>query len=136
MIIVEFASNLVWVVAALSLLGMTYRGVRRGTVRLSMASAMTLAMLICLILLPAISISDDLLAARQAALPVSGQTWRMVSEAASSGLDKVLMVGLYLLLMMCFLIETRMTFQDQWAVRPLAARLARSQRLRPPPCAV
>jgi hypothetical protein len=133
---VELASNLVWAFAALCLLGMTYRGVRRGAIRLSMLSAMTMAALICLILLPAISISDDLLAARQAALPAAAQTWRMASEGVSSGLDKVLMVGLSLLLMMCFLVETPTIYQDQWAVRPLAARLARSQRLRPPPCAV
>jgi hypothetical protein len=129
---VEFASNLVWIVASLTLLSMTYRGVRRGTVQLSMTSAMTLAMLICFILLPAISISDDILQASQAALPTSSQTWRLASEGVSSGLDKLLMVGLSLLLMMSFLIETQAIYQDQWAVRPFAARLARSQRLRPP----
>jgi len=129
----ELASNLIWAVVALTLLGMTYRGVRRGTVRISMASAMTLALLICFILLPAISMSDDLLEARQAALPLAGQTWRMASEGASAGLDGLLAVGLYLLLLMCFLIETRTSKQDQWDIRPLAGRLARSQRLRPPP---
>jgi hypothetical protein len=131
---VEFASNLVWVIVSLTLLGMTYRGVRRGSVKLSMASAMTLAVLICLVLLPAISISDDLLEARQAVLPLSSQTWRIASEGFSSGLDKVLMVGLLLLSLLSFAVETPISNQDQWDVRPLAGRLARSQRLRPPPC--
>jgi len=132
---VELALNLAWAIAALGLLGMVYRGVRGGTIRISMASAMLLAMLICFILLPVISVSDDLLDARQAALPLSGQTWRVASEGFSSGLNQLLAVGLYLMLLMCFLIEARATDQDQWSVRPLAGRLVRSQRLRPPPCA-
>jgi hypothetical protein len=132
---VELVSNLVWAIVSLALLGMTYYGVRRRKVNLSMFAAMTMAMLACLILLPAISISDDLLAARQAALPVSGQTWRIASEDASSGLDKLLMLGLYLLALMCFMVEGRVIHHGQWDVRPLAGRLARSQRLRPPPCA-
>ena len=114
---------------------MTYRGVRRGTVRLPMVQAMTLALLICFILLPVISVSDDLLEARQAALPLSGQTWRMASEGVSVGLDKLLIVGLILLALLSFLIEGRAAYQDQWNIRPLAGRLARSQRLRPPPLA-
>jgi hypothetical protein len=132
---VELASNLVWAIVALALLGMTYRGVRRGAVRLPMVSAMTLALLICFILLPVISVSDDLLEAQQAALPLSGQTWRMASEGVSAGLDKLLIVGLILLALLTFLIEGRAPYQDQWNIRPLAGRLARSQRLRPPPLA-
>jgi hypothetical protein len=131
---VELALNLIWAIAALGLLGMVYRGVRRRTVRTSIASAITLAMLICFILLPVISVSDDLLDARQAALPLCGQTWRVASEGISSGLDTLVAIGVYLMLLMCFLLETRTTDLDQWSVRPLAGRLVRSQRLRPPPC--
>jgi amino acid transporter len=131
---VELAFNLVWAIAALGLLGMVYRGVRGGAIRISMTSAMMLAMLICLILLPVISVSDDLLDARQAALPLSGQTWRVASEGFSNGLSQLLAIALYLMLLMCFLIRMRTTDQNQWAVRPLAGRLVRSQRLRPPPC--
>lgn len=130
----ELALNLVWAVAALSSLGLIYRGVRGGSVRVSMTSAMMLAMLICLILLPVISVSDDLLDAQQAALPLSGQTWRNASEGISSGLDQLLAVALLLMLLMCFLIEVRTTDQNQWSVRPLAGLLVRCQRLRPPPC--
>ena len=131
----ELALNLVWAIVALSLLGLVHRGVRRGTVRISMASAMMFAVLICFILLPVISLSDDLLEARQAALPFSGQTWRVASEGISNGLDQMLVIGLSLMLLMCFLIETQAADEDQWPVRPLAGRLARSQRLRPPPFA-
>ena len=130
----ELALNLVWAIAALGVLGMVYRGVR-GATRISIGSAMLLALLICFILLPVISVSDDLLDARQAALPLSGQTWRIASEGISSGLDQLLAVALFLMMLMCFLIEARATDQDQWSVRPLAGRLVQCQRLRPPPCA-
>ena len=130
----EIASNLVWAVAALSFLGMTYVGVRRGIVRLSMTSAMFLALVIGLILLPVISVSDDLLAARQATLPLSGQTWRIASEDVSVGLNLLLAVAGYLLLLIGCQVATRLPRKDLWDVRPLAGRLARSQRLRPPPC--
>jgi hypothetical protein len=99
-----------------------------------MASAMTLALLLCFILLPVISISDDLLATRQAALPQSGQTWRMVSEDASVGLDLLLAVAAYLLLLACLRIESRRSKEDVWDVCPLDGWLALCQRLRPPPC--
>jgi hypothetical protein len=100
-----------------------------------MATAMTLAVVMCFILMPLISVSDDLLEARQAALPMSGQTWRLASEGASAGLDELLMIGLYLLLLMCFRIEAPASQRDQCEFRPLTGRLVRSQRLRPPPCA-
>lgn len=96
---------------------------------------MTLAIVMCFILMPLISVSDDLLEARQAPLPMSGQTWRMASEGASAGLDELLMIGLYLLLLMCFRIETPASQHDQYEFRPLTGRLVRSQRLRPPPSA-
>ena len=101
-----------------------------------MTTAMTLAIVMCFILMPLISVSDDLLEAQQAALPVSGQTWRMASEGVSTGLDELLMIGLYLLMLMCFRIEAPASQRDQCEVHPLTERLVRSQRLRPPPCAV
>jgi hypothetical protein len=132
---VEVVSNLVWAIVALALIGTTYRGVRRGVVRLPMARAITLALLIGFILLPVISVSDDLLEAHQAALPLSGQTWRIASEGVSAGLDKLLTIGFILLLLMSFLTAAPLNERDQWDIRPLAGRLARSQRLRPPPSA-
>lgn len=131
-----FASNLVWAVLSSALLWMTYRGVRRGAIRLSMASAITVALAICLILLPVISMNDDLLEAQQAALPLSGQTWRMASEAVQVGLNLVLAFAAYLLLLVSFQMEASRAIQDVLGVRPMAWRLARSQRLRPPPVVV
>jgi len=130
---VGFASNLVWAVLSASLLWMTYRGVRRGAIRLSMASAMLLALAICLILLPVISMNDDLLEFEQAALPLSGQTWRMAAEAGQAGLNLVLAFAAYLLCLVLFQVESRRGIGDVLDVRPMARRLARSQRLRPPP---
>ena len=121
---------------SLALLATAYLGVRRGTVKVSMATAMTLAVVMCFILMPLISVTDDLLEARQAALPVSGQTWRMASEGASAGLDDLLMIGLYLLMLMCFRTEAPASQRDQCQLHPLSGRLVRSQRLRPPPCAL
>jgi len=132
----ELFSNLVWILISLVLLATAYFGVRRGTVKVSIATAMTLAVVMCFILMPLISVSDDLLEARQAALPTSGQTWRLASEGASAGLDDLLMIGLYLLMLMCFRIEAPASQRDQCEVHPLTERLVRSQRLRPPPCAV
>jgi hypothetical protein len=132
----ELFSNLVWILISLALLAKAYFGVRRGTVKVSMTTAMTLAIVMCFILMPLISVSDDLLEAHQAALPVSGQTWRMVSEGASTGLDQLLMIGLYLLMLMCFRTEAPASQGDEFERRPISSRLVRSQRLRPPPCAV
>jgi hypothetical protein len=112
---------------------MTYRGVRRGAIRLSMTSAMLLALAICLILLPVISMNDDLLEAQQAALPLSGQTWRMASEAGQVGLNLVVALAAYLLFLVLFQVESRRGVMDVLDVHPMARRLARSQRLRPPP---
>lgn len=128
-----FASNLVWAVLSTGLLWMTYRGVRRGVIRLSMASAMMVALAICLILLPVISMNDDLLELEQAALPMSGQTWRMASEAAQAGLNLMLAFAAYLLLLVTFQVEASRGVLDAPCVRPMAWRLARCQRLRPPP---
>lgn len=98
-----------------------------------MASAMMLALLLCFILLPVISISDDLLATYQAALPQTRQTWRMASEDSSVGLDLLLAVAACLLLLACFEVESRRSGKDVWNIRPLAGWLALCQRLRPPP---
>jgi hypothetical protein len=132
---VELASNLIWGIVALSLLGVTYRGVRRGAIRIPMAHAMAAAVLICFILLPVLSLSDDLLEAKQGSLPLASQTWRMATEAVSAGLDILPSLDLSLLFLMCFYIVASSICDDQWNIRPLAERLARSQRLRPPPCA-
>jgi amino acid transporter len=132
-LLVELASNLLWAVASVFLLTMTWLGVRRGAVKLSMFSAMTMALLLCFILLPVISMSDDLLEQRQAALPLSGQTWRLATEGVAAGLDQLVAVGVLLLLLFSFMQQEDAPTQDQWSIRPIAARLARSQRLRPPP---
>jgi amino acid transporter len=132
----ELFSNLVWILLSIVVLAKAYFGVRRGTVKVSMATAITLAVVMCFILMPLISVSDDLLEARQAVLPFSGQTWRMASEGASAGLDELLMIGLYLLMLMCFRTEAPASQRDQCEIHPLTGRLVRSQRLRPPPCAV
>jgi hypothetical protein len=95
---------------------------------------MLLAALICLIVLPAISASDDLLDARQAGLPLSGQTWRMLSEGVSAGVE-LPPIALYLVLLLCSVTVILAVFQDRWSVRLLTGRLTVSQRLRPPPCA-
>src|SRR5437879_1334237 len=119
--------------AALSLIGFTYRGVRAGSVRLSMLSAITLALLLCFILLPVISVSDDLLAVRQATLPESEQSWRLASHEAAVGLDLVLAVAAYLLLLLALRPETSHGYQERRVLRRMAELLTRSQRLRPPP---
>lgn len=129
----EFASNLVWLIAAISLLGFTYREVRAGSVRVSMASGLMLAFLLCIILLPVISVSDDLLAARQATLPESEQVWRLVSHDASIALDTLLAFAGYLLLLLALRPQRRERWRNPGVLRPIAGRLARAQRLRPPP---
>ena len=128
----ELASNLAWALAAVMLLAATYCGVRGGKIRLRMASAIMLAVLCCFILLPVISISDDVLAASQAALPVAGQTWRLASDQASVGVEGAI-VDDFLLLLMALLISARKTEEDFPDTDPLAGQLVRSQRLRPPP---
>jgi hypothetical protein len=132
---VGFASNLVWAVLSAILLVSTYRGVKRGTIKLSMLSAITVALAVCLILLPVISMNDDLLEAQQDALPLASQTWRMASDAAQVGLNLLLAFTAYLLFLVSYQTEARRSIQDVLGVRPMAWRLARSQRLRPPPFA-
>jgi hypothetical protein len=131
---VELASNIVWALLAVVLLGATYSGVRRGSILLSMTSAMMLALLLCFILLPVISLSDDLLASRQAAMPLAGQSWRIASEDAAVGLDLVLALAAYLLLLLCVDHEAHRMAEGYTGERATAGWLVRAQRLRPPPC--
>lgn len=129
----EFASNLIWLLAAISLLAFTYREVRAGSVRISMTSALVLAFVLGVILLPVISVTDDLLAARQATLPAPEQVWRLVSHDASIGVDALLALAAYLLLLLALQPVCRDGWRKARVLRPMAARLARAQRLRPPP---
>jgi hypothetical protein len=131
---VELVSNLIWAVIACCLLSMTYLCARRRTATLPMGSAMMLTVLVCFILLPAISISDDLLAARQAVLPQSAQSWSMASQDASVGLKLVIPVITNVLLLNSFGGDSILNCKRVWGGPQFAARLVRSQRLRPPLC--
>ena len=128
----DFVSNLVWAVLSLSLICATYFGVRAGKVRLPMRSALVLAGLLCFILLPVISRVDDQLEATQAALPLSGQTWLLAAQGSSAEAGKLLAAALILAALLCVLTVGQGVSTEQWNARPLARRLARSQRLRPP----
>ena len=132
---VELLLNIVWVVTSVILLGIAFQGVRRGRVKLPLASAIMLTVVLCFILLPIISISDDLLEA-QPALPLSGQTWRLASEGFTSGLNKQVSVESSFRLVVHGMLNMRVSHIVQTDTRTLAERLARSQRLRPPPFAV
>jgi hypothetical protein len=100
-----------------------------------MSSAMTLALLIGFILLPAISVSDDLMAARQSAMPLSGQTWKIASDNAATGFGGTVAPDPLLEIVISFVTTASMAPYDQLNVNPIAERLARAQRLRPPPLA-
>lgn len=129
----ELASNLVWLAVSLVLVGLTLWGVRRGTVRIAPMDAVMLILLVCFLLLPVISLSDDLIEARQAALPLWAQTWHMASEGASVGLEAVSVIGACLLLLGCGPVKGQLVDDgDGWG-RPMEAWLTPSQRLRPPP---
>jgi hypothetical protein len=80
--------------------------------------------------------SDDMLASRQAALPLAGQSWRIASEDAATGLDLVLTMAAYLLLLLCVDIESKRSDEGYAGGRAQAGWLVQSQRLRPPPCIV
>jgi hypothetical protein len=97
-----------------------------------MMSAMALAALICLILLPAISASDDMMVASQAGLPLSQQTWRMMSEDFSAGVE-LPPIDLFLVLLICLLTATGAVVERCRSVRQIVGRIVVSQRLRPPP---
>lgn len=115
----------------MTLLWVTYWGVRSGSVQLRMTTAMTLAVVLCFILLPVISVSDDLLAMSQAAQPESEQTWRLASHDAQTGIAFLVAVVASLLLMIAPQVR-RMPIELR-ILRPIAARLARLHHLRPPP---
>src|ERR1700761_5346474 len=94
---------------------------------------MTLAVLICILLLPVISISDDLMEAQQAALPLSAQTWRMASEGASVGLELLSIVATCLLLLACFAVAAKFVLERERDRRPQSVWLAHTLGIRPPP---
>lgn len=129
---VELLLNIVWVVTSVILLGLAFQGVRRGRVKLPLASALMLTVVLCFILLPIISITDDLLET-PAALPLSGQTWRLASEGLTAGLSKQIAVEFCFRLVVHGMLNMRVSHKVQTDTRTLAERLARSQRLRPPP---
>jgi hypothetical protein len=101
-------------------------------VRVSISSALILAFLVCIILLPVISLSDDLLATRQAALPESEQSWRLASHDAAARVEALLAFAAYLLLLLPLQSQTSEGWTHTAVLRPIAAVLARSQHLRPP----
>lgn len=128
----ELASNLAWLGVSLALLGLTLWGVRRGTVRIEPLAAVITTLLVCFLLLPVISVSDDLMEARQAALPLSAQTWHLVSEGASVGLEAVSLIGACLLLFGCAG-QGQVVVESQCVGRPMETWRTPSQWLRPPP---
>jgi len=130
---VEFASNLVWLITALSMLAFIYHGVRAGSVRISMASAMMLAFVLSIILLPVISVSDDLLSARQAPLPSSEQTWKLAFHDASFCESTLIVFAAYLLMLLALQPQRWEPRRAAPALPLIVARLVRAQRLRPPP---
>ena len=69
----ELASNLVWLGVSLVLIGLTQLGVRRDALRIAPMGAVTVTLLVCFLVLPVISVSDDLMETRQAALPLSAR---------------------------------------------------------------
>ena len=126
--------NLVWAMLAVGLLATVYRGIARGRMKISMAKAMTIAVVICFISLPVLSASDDMLAASQAGLPLSGQTWRLISEDVAACLE-LPPIDLYLILLLCCVMAIQPLFQERRSLRLQADRVAISERLRPPPLA-
>jgi hypothetical protein len=123
----------VWLGVSLVLVGLTLWGVRRGVVRIAPVGAVTLTLLICFLLLPIISVSDDLIEARQAALPLSAQTWHMSSEGASVGLEVIPATEAFALLLGCNAVKGQVVDDSARGGRPMEAWLTPSQRLRPPP---
>src|SRR5215469_6154328 len=118
------------------LLGLTLWSVRRGIVRIAPVTAVMATLLVCFLLLPAISISDDLMEARQATLPLSAQTWHMASEGASVGLEVVSVIAACLL-WLAFGVGKGLFLDDsERGVRSMEAWLTPSQRLRPPPASL
>lgn len=133
---VELVFNIVWLITALTLLSIAIGAVHNGQTRLPMASTMLATVMLCFILLPISSISDDLVEARQTALPLSGQSWRMASEGLTAGLDRLAAVAFCFLLIVYAVLDGRWPRCEQSDTRNFAEWLTRSQRLRPPPFAI
>ena len=131
-------SNLAWLAVCMLVFTVTTATVRRGSARVSSGTAFTTAFVLCLVLLPIISMSDDLLENRQATLPLAAQSWHLASVASSVGLEVASLLGGWLLfLAIVFAAVSTLICPIDWEVRPYAAWLARAQRLRPPPsCAL
>lgn len=129
----ELASNCVWALVSLALLAFTWRAGRQEHLRVSRRSAFLLVTALCLFLLPLISVSDDLLEARQAALPVAAQTWHLAIEGAASALEIVPILFAFIRLVACLALlvvlkparKTRRSAYAAWSTRALC--------LRPPP---
>lgn len=128
----ELASNLAWLFATVVVLGITLWGIRRGEMRVPARSAFMLVLLVCFLLLPVISVSDDLLESRQDALPLSAQTWHLAWEGASVAVELLAIVSLCLILFEDVRGYSRKTTEGDWDKHPISAWLTRSQRLRPP----
>lgn len=111
-------------------------GLRRGSVRIAPVAAVTLTLLICFLLLPIISVSDDLMEARQATLPLSAQTWHMSSEGASVGLEVVPVIDAFLRLLGNNAIKGQVVADRERGGRPMEAWLTPPQRHRPPPASL
>ncbi len=132
----EFALNLVWLVLSALIVGMTVWAVRKRTLTRSAPVALTAAVALCFILLPIISISDDLLQARERGLPLAAQTWHLAKEDASAGLDLTPMLQAWMRALLALLAEAVAVVvcaQPVRRKRTHCAWLTRAQRLRPPP---
>lgn len=129
----ELTSNLVWLAACAVLFGSTVRALRRGTLTATPAAALTATFAVCLLLLPVISMSDDLLRAQQDNLPLSAQTWHLAAQDAETGLVVTSLVDACLLALLFLCLMVAVPAAPERMVRRHCAWLTRSQRLRPPP---
>ncbi len=73
----------------MALLAFVWRAAQRNALRVGRRAAMTQVAMACLLLLPVISVSDDLLMAKQATLPAAAQTYNLAHAGASTGLDLI-----------------------------------------------
>ena len=130
----ELLSNLVWLTVCLIVLGTTLSGIRRGSIKLPAVSALTAAAVLCLLLLPVISMTDDLIDDHPPALPFAAQAWHLASDAASVGLEAVSLLSACLSLLIWALRSKLLPIgANEPYTHPYAAWLTRAQRLRPPP---
>ena len=88
----------------------------------------------CLVLLPAISMSDDLLARQQEALEPGAQTWRLSIEGSAMVADCLFAVAFSVaaLLGTEYAREVRRPAGRERVTVTVARWLTRAQRLRPP----